>query len=159
MKEYKIKYVVYDLDLVTVIHALNMWRHYLVGRKFTLITNHISLKYFFNQHELNAKQARWMDFLIKFSFDIKHNKEKEIKVADTLSQCLKQIFEDFVLQLETYSLENVKEKVLIDQKYDNTCKNLDAKVYLNRWNNYRIKKWFLKYEKYFTYEFKRKLNN
>lgn len=90
-----------------------------------------------------------MDFLIKFHFDIKHNKEKENKVAKTLSQCLKQTFEDFFIQFETQLLENVKEEVLVDQKYKNICKNLDTKVYLNRWNNYRTKKWFLKYEKTF----------
>ena len=47
LKDHEKNYVVNDLELVVVIHALNIWRHYLVGIKFTLIIDHISFKYFF----------------------------------------------------------------------------------------------------------------
>lgn len=43
LKPHEKKYVVYDLVLFVVIHALKMWRHYLLGKKFTLITNDIRL--------------------------------------------------------------------------------------------------------------------
>ena len=63
-----------------------MWRHYLLGKKFTLTTDHISLKYFFPQTDLNARQARWLSFLSEFDMDIKHIRGKENKVADALSR-------------------------------------------------------------------------
>lgn len=44
IKEREKNYVVYNLEFATIIHALIMWRHYLVDKKFTLITDHISLK-------------------------------------------------------------------------------------------------------------------
>ena len=47
LKTHEQNYSVYDLELAAVIHALKMWRHYLLGNKFTLMTYHISLKYFF----------------------------------------------------------------------------------------------------------------
>lgn len=57
----------------------------LLGKKFTLLTYHFSLKYLFNQPDLNAIQARWMVFLSEFEFDTKHMKGKEKKVDDALS--------------------------------------------------------------------------
>ena len=79
-------YSAYDLELAAVIHALKMWRHYLLGKKFTLMTDHISLNYFFSQTDLNTRQARWLTFLSEFDMDIKHIRGKENKVADALSR-------------------------------------------------------------------------
>lgn len=79
LKNHERNYDVYDLEIVVVIHALKMWRHYLLGKKFNLITNHINLKYIFSQPNLNARQAIWMAFLSEFEFNIKHLKEKEKK--------------------------------------------------------------------------------
>ena len=56
-------YAMYDLELAAVIHALKMWRHHLIGRKFTLMTDNKGLKYLLDQPNLNARQARWLAFL------------------------------------------------------------------------------------------------
>eukprot|EP00253_Pinus_taeda_P012645 PITA_12645 len=72
LKEHEQKYSAYDLELTVVIHALKMWRHYLVGKKFLLLTDHHSLTNYFSQPTLNARQARWVDFLSGFDFEIKH---------------------------------------------------------------------------------------
>jgi hypothetical protein len=74
------------LELAAIVHALKMWRHYLMGNKFKLRTNHIDLKYLFEQQTLNARQTRWMEFLSEYDFDIKHIKGKENKVVDALSR-------------------------------------------------------------------------
>ena len=55
------------MELVVVIHALNMWRHHLIGRKFILMTNNKGLKYMLDQPNLNARQAMWLSFLPRFS--------------------------------------------------------------------------------------------
>lgn len=76
----------HNLELATMVHALRVWRHYVLGRmgrKLELRTCHLSLKYLFNQTNLNTWQARWLEFLCEF--DIKHVKGKENKVVDTLS--------------------------------------------------------------------------
>jgi hypothetical protein len=62
-----------------------MWRHYLVGQKFLLLTDNIAFKYLLDKHNLNAHQASWLAFLTKYDFEIKHIKGKENKVADALS--------------------------------------------------------------------------
>ena len=46
LKEHEKNYGTHDLELVAIVHALKMWRHYLMGRKFELRTYHRGLKYF-----------------------------------------------------------------------------------------------------------------
>ena len=55
-----------------------------MGKKYELRTNHCGLKYLFDQPTLNARKARWLDFLCEFDFEIKHIKGKENKVVDAL---------------------------------------------------------------------------
>eukprot|EP00253_Pinus_taeda_P027064 PITA_27064 len=93
LKEHEQKYSAYDLELTVVVHALKMWRHYLLGKKFLLMTDHHSLTSYFNQPTLNARQARWVDFLSGFDFEIKHLKGKENRVADELSRKMHCLYE------------------------------------------------------------------
>ena len=62
-KEHEKNYATHDLELAAIVHALKMWRHYLMGRKIELRTDHCGLNYLFDQPTLNAMQARWLDFL------------------------------------------------------------------------------------------------
>ena len=56
-----------------------------MGRKFLLKTNNMSLKYLFEQPDLNTKKTRWLDFLSKYHFYLNNIKGKENKFFDTLS--------------------------------------------------------------------------
>jgi hypothetical protein len=47
-----------DLELASVVHALKMWRHYLMGTHCDIFTDHKSLKYIFTQADLNMRQRR-----------------------------------------------------------------------------------------------------
>jgi hypothetical protein len=69
-------YVTHDLELTTIVHELNMWRHYLLGRRFVLMTNHCVLKCFFDEPMLNDRHDRWMALISEFYFEIKHIKGK-----------------------------------------------------------------------------------
>jgi hypothetical protein len=44
LKEHERNYATHDLELATIVHALKMWRHYLMGRKFELRIDHSGLK-------------------------------------------------------------------------------------------------------------------
>jgi hypothetical protein len=83
--------VTHDLELAAIVHTLKMWRHYLLGRKFVLMTDHYGLRYLFDQPKLNTKQDRWMALLSEFYFEIKHIKGKENKVANALSRSMRTI--------------------------------------------------------------------
>jgi hypothetical protein len=49
-------YVMHDLELLAIVYALKVWRHYLVGQKFELKTDHCGLQYIFTQSDLNTRQ-------------------------------------------------------------------------------------------------------
>jgi hypothetical protein len=51
-------YLTHDLELATVVHALKIWRHYLMGKRSELYMDHKSLKYIFTQSNLNLRQRR-----------------------------------------------------------------------------------------------------
>jgi hypothetical protein len=114
LNENKVNYVTHDLELAAIVHALKMWRHYLMGMKFVLMTDHYGLRHLFDQPKLNARQARWMALLSEFDFEIKHIKGKENKVVDALSKSMKTIHLAMVCTCEM----NVKERVMNAQEID-----------------------------------------
>jgi hypothetical protein len=81
LKEHERNYATHELELSAIVHALRMWRHYLMGKKFELRIDHIGLKYHFEQPTLNSRKTRWMEFLSEYDFDIKHIKGRRIKFS------------------------------------------------------------------------------
>ncbi|MBO1765193.1 Ty3/Gypsy family RNase HI domain-containing protein, partial [Escherichia coli] len=86
LKPHEVRYATHDLELAAVIYALKLWRHYLLGTKFELYTDHKSLKYLFSQKDLNMRQHRWVEFLAAYDLDILYTPGKANKVADALSR-------------------------------------------------------------------------
>jgi hypothetical protein len=53
----------HDLELATVILALQTWQHYLLRNVVHIFTDHKSLKYIFTQVDLNMRQRRWLELI------------------------------------------------------------------------------------------------
>ncbi|MCO5579963.1 hypothetical protein L7F22_033830 [Adiantum nelumboides] len=77
---------IYEKEFLAVFHALDSWKHYLLGTPFILRTDHQSLKYFMTQTKLSDKQMRWANFLSRFNFHIAHIAGKHNQVANALSR-------------------------------------------------------------------------
>ena len=75
-----------DLELAAVVFMLKIWRHYLFGSKFKVFSDHKSLKYLFDQKELNMRQRRWLELLKNYDFDLSYHPDKANVVADVLSR-------------------------------------------------------------------------
>jgi hypothetical protein len=60
LKEHERNYVTHDLELASIVHALRKWRHYLMGKRFELRTDHNGMKYLFDQPALNSRQTIWL---------------------------------------------------------------------------------------------------
>ncbi|GKV35907.1 hypothetical protein SLEP1_g44109 [Rubroshorea leprosula] len=86
LKPYEENYPTHDLELVAVIFALKIWRHYLYGETCEIFTDHKSLKYIFTQKELNMRQRRWLELLKDYDLTISYHPGKANKVADALSR-------------------------------------------------------------------------
>jgi hypothetical protein len=105
------------LELVAIVHALNMWRHYLMGKRFELRTYHSSLKYLFEQPTLNDRHTRWLEFLSEYDFDIKHVKGKENKVVDALSRRLHLMHATYVSMHQSYLKRRILDVVVTYEHY------------------------------------------
>jgi hypothetical protein len=61
LKPHEQNYPTHDLELAAIVHALKVWRHYLIGNKCHIFTDHKSLKFIFTQPDLNLHQRRWLE--------------------------------------------------------------------------------------------------
>src|SRR5207247_1960883 len=78
-------YATHDLELAAVVHALKIWRHYLLGNVCHIYTDHKSLKYIFTQSELNMRQRRWLELIKDYDVEVHYHPGKANVVTDALS--------------------------------------------------------------------------
>ena len=50
------------------------------------MSDHIGLRYLFDQKNMNSKKVRWLAMISDFDFEIKYIKGKENRVTDDLSK-------------------------------------------------------------------------
>ncbi|WVZ89030.1 hypothetical protein U9M48_035489 [Paspalum notatum var. saurae] len=86
LRAHEENYPTHDLELAAVVHALKIWRHYLMGNKCKIYTDHKSLKYIFTQTELNMRQRRWLELIKDYELEIHYHPGKANVVADVLSR-------------------------------------------------------------------------
>ncbi|XP_062075961.1 uncharacterized protein LOC133780099 [Humulus lupulus] len=79
-------YTVQEKEMTAVVHCLRVWRHYLLGSFFVVMTDNIATSYFQTQKKLSPKQARWQDFLAEFHYSLEYRPGKVNVVADALSR-------------------------------------------------------------------------
>jgi hypothetical protein len=85
-RKHEAHYPTHDLELATVVHALMIWRHYLMGKRCELYMDHKSLKYIFTQLNLILRQRRWLELIKDYDLGINYHPEKANVVANALSQ-------------------------------------------------------------------------
>ena len=61
------------------------WEDKLLGRKFTVVTDHKGLEYFKTQPNLSLRQTRWWEYLSHFHYNTIHVDGMQDQVADGLS--------------------------------------------------------------------------
>jgi hypothetical protein len=86
LRKHEAHYPTHDLELAAVVHALKIWRHYLMGKRCELYMDHKSLKYIFTQLNLNLRQRRWLELIKDYDFGINYHPGKANVVADALSR-------------------------------------------------------------------------
>jgi hypothetical protein len=69
-----------------VVHALKIWKHYLIGHRCEIYSDQKSLKYIFMQKDLNLRQRRWLELIKDFDLGINYHPGKANVVADALSR-------------------------------------------------------------------------
>ena len=84
------RYSTNELELSAILWALEHFKYYLYGNKFTLQTDHQSLLSALKNNRGNktyqSRLSRWVDRLLPFNFIIEHMPGKNMGFADYLSR-------------------------------------------------------------------------
>ncbi|XP_021759479.1 uncharacterized protein LOC110724369 [Chenopodium quinoa] len=119
----KLNYSTYDKEFYAMVRALDHWSHYLRPQPFILHSDHESFRFIHGQKKLNARHAKWVEFLQSFNFATKYKKGKTNIVADALSRRhnLLGIMETKILGFEVMK-ESYKDDLELKEIME-SCKN------------------------------------
>eukprot|EP00877_Chromochloris_zofingiensis_P012904 jgi/Chrzof1/7868/Cz02g39130.t1 len=73
-------------EMLAAVWAAKMFRHYLHGQHFTLVTDHQPLQWLLTNNNLSGQHARWALSMQEFDFDIVHRAGKTHQNADVPSR-------------------------------------------------------------------------
>ncbi|KAL4172067.1 hypothetical protein KRP22_007241 [Phytophthora ramorum] len=79
-------YSITELECLAVVWAVKLFRPYLYGRTFTIITDHSALRWLMTRPELAGRLHRWSLTLQEYEFEILYRPGSTNVVADALSR-------------------------------------------------------------------------
>jgi hypothetical protein len=86
LRKHEEKYPTHDFELAVVVHALMIWRHYIIGKRCEVYLDHKSLKYIFTQPDFNLRQRRSLELIKDYDLRINYHPGKSNIVEDALSR-------------------------------------------------------------------------
>ncbi len=75
-----------EREELALVEGIKKFQPYLFGRKFTVVTDHSSLRWLMNVKDATGRLARWSLLLQQYDFDIVHRPGREHSNADSLSR-------------------------------------------------------------------------
>ena len=73
-------------ELLALVNFTRLFKHYLLGRKFQIVTDHRALQWLHNFKDLDGLTARWLEKLAAFEYEIVRRSGKGIGHADSMSR-------------------------------------------------------------------------
>lgn len=73
-------------ELLSVVVFAQHYEHYLLGRSFTIRTDHASLTWLMRFKKIGGQLARWLEYLSRFSYSIQHRSGVKHSNADGMSR-------------------------------------------------------------------------
>nr|XP_043611666.1 uncharacterized protein LOC122583313 [Erigeron canadensis] len=114
LNDSKLKYNTYDKEFYAIIRAITHWSHYLKPKQFVLFSDHEALKFINGQHKLNARHAKWVEFLQSYSFVSKHKAGVANVVDDALSRRYSLLS---ILEARVLGFSFIKELYAVDPNF------------------------------------------
>jgi hypothetical protein len=113
------------MELAAVVHALKIWRHYIIGKWCEGYSDHKCLKYIFTQPDLNLRQRRWLELIKDYDLGINYHPGKANVVADALSRrshlnmlATRELLPGFCTEFEKLNLGWVSNTEVIEMEVD-----------------------------------------
>ena len=126
LNKHEVNYTVTEQEALAVITGVKHFEHYLVGRKFTVITDHTALVWLLTQKQPRGRIARWILTLQSFDFTVKHKPGVSHKNADAISR-ITNLPEVLALDANIFTQENIKDKQREDKTLAPLIKLLESK--------------------------------
>ncbi|KAA0055700.1 Ty3/gypsy retrotransposon protein [Cucumis melo var. makuwa] len=105
---------VYERELLAVVLAVQRWRPYLLGRKFTVKTDQRSLKFLLEQRVVQPQYQKWVAKLLGYSFEVVYQPGLENKAADALSRAPPAVHLSQITAPPMIDMEIIKEETKLD---------------------------------------------
>ena len=115
------RYCVTRRELLAVVFFLHHFRPYLLGRRFTLRTDHGSLTWLSNFKEPEDQLARWLERLQEYDFEILHRPGRKHGNADGLSRLpCRQCGQESHNMVSTVTIQGMEEKDLLQKQLEDS---------------------------------------
>jgi hypothetical protein len=72
--------------MLAILHVMDLWCPYFLGKLFQIETKHRSLKYFLEQKVSSPEKHKWLTKMFRYDYEIIYKKGKENVVVDALSR-------------------------------------------------------------------------
>ena len=76
------KYSAAKRELLGIVTFTRQFKHYLLGRRFKIVTDHRALQWLHNFKDPDGLTARWLKKLAAFDYEVQHQPGKSIGHAD-----------------------------------------------------------------------------
>jgi RNase H-like domain found in reverse transcriptase/Integrase zinc binding domain len=84
----EVNYTTTEQEMLAYVYCFTQWRCYLEGSQVLLHSDHEPLTWLATQERPNRRQARWLEFLAGFRYEVLYVKGDRNVVADALSRML-----------------------------------------------------------------------
>jgi len=86
LRKSEINWSISELECLAIIEGTRCYHQYLVGRPFTIVTDHVSLTFLNSLKAGRSRLQRWALHLQGYTFTIKYKPGKRLTSADGLSR-------------------------------------------------------------------------
>ena len=86
LKDAETRFSVYEIEMLAIIHAVQEFRCYIHGSRFTLVTDACPLTNLLSQKHPTARNWRWILKLQQYNFTLRHRKGSAHGSVDALSR-------------------------------------------------------------------------
>ncbi len=114
-------YITSEKECLAIVYATEKFAPYIHGLKFTVVTDHLSLKWLTEKTNLSPRLIRWALHLQKYDFDVIYRSGRLMKDADALSRSPVDPPESIIDNHDRYALASSKAS---DENEENNDLNL-----------------------------------